>query len=101
MDFRYKGVIKMAPKVHKLFDMAPDMATVPFGFASKFYENTQSLAFDIDSILAGSHTFVVADPALKLLENSTFVSNGRIIVHENGLTVETRQSLVIASTDLD
>ncbi|RYP71297.1 hypothetical protein DL771_004874 [Monosporascus sp. 5C6A] len=83
IDFRYTGVIKMAPEVHKIFDMQPDMATVPFGFAT------------------GSHTFLVADPALKLLENSTFVSNGRIIVHEKGLIVETRQSLVVPSTDMD
>lgn len=49
----------------------------------------------IDSGLAGAHSFVVADPALKEIENSTFVSNGRIIVHEKGLTVETRQSKVV------
>ncbi|KAI9164119.1 Adenylate-forming reductase [Paramyrothecium foliicola] len=52
IDFRYVGVIKMAPEVHKIFDMDPEMATVPFGFAT------------------GSHTFTVADPALKDLENN-------------------------------
>ena len=50
---------------------------------------------------AGSHTFLVADPALKDLENSVFVSNGRIKVTETGLVVETRQSLVVASTVMD
>ncbi|KAI1412763.1 hypothetical protein F5Y13DRAFT_162633 [Hypoxylon sp. FL1857] len=83
IDFRYTGVIEMAPEVHKIFDMAPDAKTVPFGFAT------------------GTHTFLVADPALKKLENSSFVSNGRIIVAETGLTVETRQSIVIPSTDMD
>lgn len=53
------------------------------------------------AITAGAHTFLVADPKLKDLENSTFVSNGRILVHENGLTVETRQSKVIAATVMD
>ncbi|KAF2726642.1 hypothetical protein EJ04DRAFT_571090 [Polyplosphaeria fusca] len=83
IDFRYKGVIKMADEVHQIFDMDPEMHTVPFGYAT------------------GAHTFLVADPELKDLENSVFVSNGRILVHEKGLTVETRQSLVIASTVMD
>ncbi|KAL9124509.1 MAG: hypothetical protein Q9217_006163 [Psora testacea] len=83
IDFRYRGVIKMPPEVGKLFNGDPTMVTVPFGHAT------------------GSHTFYVADPALKDLENSVFVSNGRIIVHEKGLTVETRQSLVVASTAMD
>ncbi|XDG09059.1 hypothetical protein ABKA04_008674 [Annulohypoxylon sp. FPYF3050] len=74
IDFRYQGIIKMAPEVKKIFEMSPEAATVPFGFAN---------------------------PALKPLENSVFVSNGRIKVHEKGLLVETRQSLVIASTVMD
>lgn len=36
IDFRYTGVIKMAPNVAKIFDGKPDMATVPFGYASMF-----------------------------------------------------------------
>ncbi|KAI4087630.1 MAG: hypothetical protein LQ339_008865 [Xanthoria mediterranea] len=83
IDFRYTGVIKMPPEVQKIFNMDPNMATVPFGHAT------------------GSHSFLVADPALKDLENSVFVSNGRIKVTENGLVVETRQSLVVASTAMD
>lgn len=35
IDFRYTGVIKMAPNVAKIFDGKPDMATVPFGYASR------------------------------------------------------------------
>ncbi|KAK1979460.1 hypothetical protein LZ30DRAFT_596845 [Colletotrichum cereale] len=83
IDFRYQGIIEMAPGVKKIFEMQPDAATVPFGFAT------------------GQHQFLVADPALKKLENSVFVSNGRIKVHEKGLTVETRQSLVVAATVMD
>jgi hypothetical protein len=41
----------------------------------------------------------VADPALKALENSVFAGNSRMIVDEKGVTVEVRQSLVVASTD--
>lgn len=35
IDFRYQGVIKMAPEVKKIFEMSPEAATVPFGFASE------------------------------------------------------------------
>lgn len=35
IDFRYKGVIRMADDVKKIFEFKPDMATVPFGYASK------------------------------------------------------------------
>jgi hypothetical protein len=46
-------------------------------------------------------TLTVADPALKVLENSVFAGNNRMIVDKNGITVEVRQSLVVASTDSD
>ena len=51
--------------------------------------------------LAGNNSFVVADPKLKLLEDSCFCSNGRIICHEEGLTVEFRVSRVIAADVMD
>lgn len=35
IDFRYKGVIKMAADVKKIFEMSPEMKTVPFGYASE------------------------------------------------------------------
>ena len=50
---------------------------------------------------AGSNTFVVADPKLKVLEDSTFCSNGRIICHEQGLTVEVRVAKVVPATEMD
>jgi hypothetical protein len=56
---------------------------------------------DRNFIAAGQHQFLVADLVLKALENSLFVSNGRIIVGEDGLTVETCLSLVIASTAME
>lgn len=117
IDFRYKGIIKMPPEVQKLFNGDPTMATVPFGHASKSLPSLASChcallhipilslrvrdGQRLTSFVAGAHTFLVADPALKDLENSVFVSNGRIIVHEKGLTVETRQSLVVAATVMD
>lgn len=36
IDFRYQGIIKMAPEVKKIFEMSPEAATVPFGFASEY-----------------------------------------------------------------
>lgn len=63
--------------------MQPDMRTVPFGFS------------------AGKNIFVVADPKLKVLEDSCFCSNGRVICHEGGLTVEVRVLMVVPSTVMD
>jgi len=98
----------MPPEVSKIFNMDADMATVPFGNASEFIRLLfccwlgGTLKADWLRVRkAGSHTFLVADPALKDLENSVFVSNGRILVTEKGLVVETRQSLVVASTVMD
>jgi Protein of unknown function (DUF3237) len=73
----------MTPDVKKIFNMQPDMRTVPFGFST------------------GNNSFVVADPKLKVLEDSCFCSNGRIICHEDGLTVEFRVSKVVPSTVMD
>ncbi|KAL8907094.1 MAG: hypothetical protein Q9171_005999 [Xanthocarpia ochracea] len=102
IDFRYTGVIKMPPEVSKIFNMDPDMATVPFGHASESFATSIDVEIEeADEREAGSHTFLVADPALKELENNVFVSNGRIAVTEKGLVVETRQSLVVASTVMD
>ncbi len=50
---------------------------------------------------AGSNTFTVADSKLKVLEDSTFCSNGRIICHEGGLTVEVRVAKVVPATEMD
>lgn len=53
------------------------------------------------ALLAGTNTFTVADPKLKVLEDSCFCSNGRIICHEDGLTVEVRVSKVIPDDVMD
>ncbi|KAI9730789.1 MAG: hypothetical protein M1818_008069 [Claussenomyces sp. TS43310] len=81
IDVRSQGVIQLAPPMAKIFNMEPDMATVPFGMTTS------------------SATLVVADPALKVLENSVFAGNSRMIVDQQGVTVEVRQSLVVPSTD--
>ncbi|XXH00684.1 hypothetical protein Hte_007034 [Hypoxylon texense] len=83
IDFRAAGVIKITPEIRKIVDMDPTMATIPFG------------------AITASHTFLSADPELKVLESSVFCSNSRFVVSEKGLGVETRQSLVVASTDMD
>ncbi|KAK9414816.1 putative Lipid/polyisoprenoid-binding YceI-like domain-containing protein [Seiridium unicorne] len=80
IDLRSQGVIELTPPMAKIFGMEPDMATVPFGSSTSWA------------------TLTVADPALKSLENGLYAGNSRMIVDENGLTVEVRQSLIIAST---
>ncbi|KAI1738085.1 hypothetical protein F4680DRAFT_427088 [Xylaria scruposa] len=83
IDFRAAGVVDMTTEIRKILSGDPSAATIPFG-----------------SITA-SHTFLVADPALKIFENGIFVSNTRFITSDTGIIVETRQSLVVASKDMD
>ena len=73
----------MDEEVWKVFTMAPDAKTMAFGAAT------------------GICSFVVGDEKLKEVENSVFAGNGRIVVGEKGLTVESRLCRVDASTDAD
>ena len=50
---------------------------------------------------ATTHTFEVGAPELKDLENATWAGNGRFLIEDGILKVETRISKVIASTDMD
>ncbi|KAK5991601.1 hypothetical protein PT974_09886 [Cladobotryum mycophilum] len=83
IDFRYNGILKLDDNAHKLFTGHPDAKSAHFGAST------------------GSASFLVGDPALKALENHIFVTNARIIRGENGLSVETKISLVVASTDAE
>lgn len=73
----------MTSDVKKIFIFQQDMRTVPFGF------------------FIGSNTFVVADLKLKVLEDSTFCSNERIICYEEGMTVEVRVAKVVPVIETD
>ncbi|KAF3011503.1 hypothetical protein E8E14_008157 [Neopestalotiopsis sp. 37M] len=81
IDVRVFGIVKMGPEAAKLFGLQPDMATVPFGWITAKCE------------------YIVSDPKLKFLENNVLVGNARAIVDANGVTIENRQSIVLATTD--
>ncbi|KAI1879708.1 hypothetical protein JX265_002662 [Neoarthrinium moseri] len=80
IDVRVFGIVKMGPEASKLFNLQPDMATVPFGWITAKAE------------------YIVSDPKLKVLENSILVGNASAIVDANGVTIENRQSIVVATT---
>ncbi|KAI1842801.1 hypothetical protein JX266_010977 [Neoarthrinium moseri] len=80
IDVRVFGIVKMGPEASKLFNLQPDMATVPFGWITAKAE------------------YIVSDPRLKVLENSILVGNASAIVDANGVTIENRQSIVVATT---
>ena len=52
-------------------------------------------------LIAGSKTFTIADPKLKILEESTFCSNRRIICYEEGLTMKFRVAKVVPAIKMD
>ncbi|KAI9370400.1 hypothetical protein BJX61DRAFT_96107 [Aspergillus egyptiacus] len=85
ISFGYTGVIDTNEAVMKIFNMAPDSVSVPFGFST------------------GAHSYLSGDPALKELENMTFVGNGRLLVDEQTrvITVESRVSKVVPATGFD
>ncbi|KAL2831377.1 hypothetical protein BDW59DRAFT_130693 [Aspergillus cavernicola] len=77
IDIRTFGIVDLVPAAAKVFTLQPDMASVPFGHAAARTE------------------YLVSDPKLKFLESSFFVGNAQIIIDENGVTIENRQSIVI------
>ncbi|KAI1387730.1 uncharacterized protein F4822DRAFT_291171 [Hypoxylon trugodes] len=79
IDLRTYGIVTMGPEASKVFNLQPDMCTVPFGY------------------IPAKSEYIVSDPKLKFLESSVLVGNARVIVDETGVTVENRQSLVLAT----
>ncbi|KAI0132732.1 hypothetical protein BJ170DRAFT_615143 [Xylariales sp. AK1849] len=80
IDVRVYGIVKMGPEAFKVFNLQPDMATVPFGWITAKAE------------------YIVSDPKLKFLESSILVGNVRAVIDANGVTIENRQSIVLATT---
>ncbi|KAK8037114.1 hypothetical protein PG991_001428 [Apiospora marii] len=80
IDVRTFGIIDTSnPAASKVFNLHPDMATVPFGHAVARTE------------------YLVSDPKLKFLESTMLVGNARVIVDQTGVTIENRQSIVVAT----
>ncbi|KAF3009314.1 hypothetical protein E8E15_002612 [Penicillium rubens] len=82
-SFYYSGIVTVNEDIAKIFSYSPDAKTIPFG-------NSTTI-----------HTFETGTPELKELENSHWMGNGRFVLGENGLTVESRVSKVIPSTAMD
>ncbi|KAI5867268.1 hypothetical protein GGS23DRAFT_547604 [Durotheca rogersii] len=81
IDVRVYGIVKMGPEASKVFNLQPDMATVPFGWITAKAE------------------YIVSDPKLKFLETSILVGNARVLIDpETGVTIENRQSIVLSTT---
>ncbi|KAJ6153529.1 hypothetical protein N7470_006488 [Penicillium chermesinum] len=82
-SFYYSGIVTVNEDIAKIFSYSPDAKTIPFG-------NSTTI-----------HTFETGTPELKELENSHWMGNGRFVLGENGLTVESRVSKVVPSTAMD
>ncbi|KAL2807715.1 hypothetical protein BJX63DRAFT_436767 [Aspergillus granulosus] len=82
-SFYYSGIVNINEAVGKIFAYSPEAKTIPFGQSSTI------------------HTFETGVEELKDLENAHWVGNGRFILGETGLTVESRVSKVVPSTDMD
>jgi hypothetical protein len=101
-SFYYAGVITVDEGVGKIFAFSPESKTIPFGASCKLSLHVATLGHQLTLLLATLHTFEAGAPELKDLENCHWVGNGRFIIGEGGsITVESRISKVVPSTDMD
>jgi hypothetical protein len=123
-SFYYTGIVKINEEIGKIFQYSPEAKTIPFGQSSKFpslphsslyHSPSVSAVFPfptfpvskmkhkvtLTTISATYHTFETGAPELKDLENTHWMGNGRFVLSETGLTVESRVSKVVASTVMD
>ncbi|KAF2136925.1 uncharacterized protein K452DRAFT_322081 [Aplosporella prunicola CBS 121167] len=80
----YTGVFQITKELQEVLEGKPVEKTFPFGTESE-------------------HTFEAGDPRYSFLGHHKFVGNGRFVVQQNPtrITVETRISQVVPSTDED
>jgi hypothetical protein len=122
-SFYYTGIVKINEEIGKIFQYSPEAKTIPFGQSSKFpfattlfyHSPSVSAVFPSPTSLVNKikvkvtlttsaatyHTFETGTPELKDLENTHWMGNGRFVLSETGLTVESRVSKVVASTVMD
>jgi hypothetical protein len=98
IDVRTYGIIDLGASeaATKVFTLQPDMASVPFGVAGKsVFWISWAIADSIFFEPAARTEYIVSDPRLKFLESSFIVGNAQVIIDQNGVTIENRQSLVL------
>ncbi|KAH8704709.1 hypothetical protein BGW36DRAFT_353159 [Talaromyces proteolyticus] len=78
-----RGIAKVNDEIRKIFAGHPDARTIPFGQSTTI------------------HTFEVGNPEYSDLQNSSWAGNGRFVLADGKLTVESRVSKVVPSTDMD
>ncbi|KAK8115731.1 hypothetical protein PG984_012233 [Apiospora sp. TS-2023a] len=85
INFAYQGTIRISDDLRKILEMDPNAQSVPFGL-NEAVHHLQSGA-----------------ERLGFLENTTFVSNARMLVDEQtkAITVENRISRVVSATGAD
>ncbi|KAL8729267.1 MAG: hypothetical protein Q9166_004888 [cf. Caloplaca sp. 2 TL-2023] len=77
--FGYTGCIHINEEISKIFSGVP--MSIPFGQSTT------------------NHYFETGDPQYKALENATWSGNGRFVFENGGLSVESRISQVVPSTE--
>ncbi|KAL0639487.1 hypothetical protein Q9L58_001516 [Maublancomyces gigas] len=83
LSFKYHGTYHLTEAMKQAFSGTAEEGKMPFG------QSTMYLTFEVGS---GKY---------KELENCTFVGNGRFIVEDGKISVESRWSVVVPSTASD
>lgn len=102
ISLKYQGTYHLTEAMKQAFTGNPVEGTMPFGQSSKLQ---LSLGGSLDTRLicdlAASLTFEVGRGKYQELEDCMFVGNGRFIVEDGQVSVETRWSVVVPSTASD
>lgn len=102
LSFKYHGTYHLTDAMKQAFSGNAEEGKMPFGQSSKFQGSLVSyLGTRLICVLATYLTFEVGNGKYKELENCTFVGNGRFIVEDGRITVESRWSVVVPSTASD
>ncbi|KAK2749196.1 hypothetical protein FQN57_006811 [Myotisia sp. PD_48] len=83
INFFYSGIANINEPIQAIFAGSPEAKTIPFGQSTTI------------------HGFECGHPKYKFLENHSWVGNGRFVVGDGTLTVESRVSQVVPSKDMD
>ena len=97
------GIFTENEEIAAIFGKSPDAKTIPFGLSSmsKTPYAAEIWECDLLTMLGFTHSFEVGEGQYRELENWTWVGNGRFVVEDGGIALESRVSKLVPSTAMD
>ena len=97
------GIFTASKDIAAIFGNSPNAKTIPFGLSSMSKTPSAVDIWERDRLttLGFTHSFEVGEGQYKELENCTWVGNGRFIVEDGGIMLESRVSKLVPSTAMN